>query len=192
MAHLQAAVIAVPPFDISHLERGHAVHFRSRHPDAPGLRIDVMTRMRGIDDFNELWDRRTTFDLTGVGTVETLSLQDLVASKKTQRDKDWPMLRRLVEVHYHQNYESPTPKRIDFWLRELRTPEILVESAARFPGEVRDLGTERPLLLEVLSGDLDRIRAGLNAEADVIRALDRTYWAPLKAEIEELRRNRSR
>ncbi len=192
MDHLQAAVIAVPPFDIDYLERGHAVHFRSKHPEANGLRIDVMTRMRGVDDFNVLWNRRTTFDLTGVGAVETLALEDLVASKKTQRDKDWPMLRRLVEAHYHQNYASPTAPQIEFWLRELRTPEILVESAASFPGELRDLASERPLLHEVLSGNLDHIRAQLHAEEVVERTLDRAYWAPLKAELSELRRTRSR
>ncbi|MCH7531414.1 MAG: hypothetical protein IIB36_06555 [Gemmatimonadetes bacterium] len=186
MGHLNAAVIAVPPFDISYLERGHAVHFRSQHPEAMGLRIDVMTRMRGVDEFDVLWNRRTTFDLTGLGAVETLALEDLVASKKTQRDKDWPMLRRLVEAHYHQNYASPTPPQIEFWFRELRTPEILVESAARFPDEIRDLASERPLLHEVLSGDLDHIRAQLNAEEVLVRTLDRAYWAPLKAELEEL------
>jgi hypothetical protein len=192
MDHLQAAVIAEPPFDIGYLERGHTVHFRSKHPEANGLRIDVMTRMRGVDDFNVLWSRRTTFDLTGVGAVETLALEDLVASKKTQRDKDWPMLRRLVEVHYHQNYASPTAPQIEFWFRELRTPEILVESAASFPGVIRNLASERPLLHEVLSGDLDHIRAQLHAEEVLERTLDRAYWAPLKAELSELRRSRSR
>jgi hypothetical protein len=41
---LQAEVIAVPPFAAEYLDRGHAVHFRCRHPDAPGFRVDVMLR----------------------------------------------------------------------------------------------------------------------------------------------------
>ena len=44
---LQARVIAVPPFDVRFLRRGHAIHFRCRHPEALGMRIDVMSRMRG-------------------------------------------------------------------------------------------------------------------------------------------------
>ena len=55
--------------------------------------------MRGLDAFPDLWRRRTTFDF-GDETVDALSLPDLIAAKKTQRDKDWPMIRRLVDVHY--------------------------------------------------------------------------------------------
>ena len=29
--------------------------------------------------------------------LDLLSLPDLIAAKKTQRDKDWPMIRRLIE-----------------------------------------------------------------------------------------------
>ena len=29
-----------------------------------------------------------------------MALEDLVSAKKTQRDKDWPMLRRLVDASY--------------------------------------------------------------------------------------------
>jgi hypothetical protein len=38
--------------------------------------------------------------LEGVGDVELLLFPDLAVSKKAQRAKDWPMLRRLVEVNY--------------------------------------------------------------------------------------------
>lgn len=51
---LQARVIAVPPFEPEYLERGHAVHFRCQHPEAERFRIDVMTRMRGVDPFPAL------------------------------------------------------------------------------------------------------------------------------------------
>ena len=66
--------------------------------------------------------------------IDTLSLPDLVASKKTQRDKDWPMVRRLLEVSYEEGFASPTPEQIRFWLREIRTPEVLLEAVARHPG----------------------------------------------------------
>jgi hypothetical protein len=59
-----------------------------------------MSKLRGVDEFPLLWKRRSTFELGGVGQVEVLSLADLVASRKTQRDKDWVMIRRLVEASY--------------------------------------------------------------------------------------------
>ena len=52
---LKAKPIAVPPFRIEYLNRGHAVHFRCAHPDAVGLRVDVMSVMRGVDAFEKLW-----------------------------------------------------------------------------------------------------------------------------------------
>lgn len=96
---LQATVIAVPPFEAKYLRKGHAVHFRCHHPEALGMRIDVMTKMRGVDSFLKLWARRTTLAVAD-DKVELMSLPDLVQAKKTQSDKDWPMLRRLIEVNY--------------------------------------------------------------------------------------------
>jgi hypothetical protein len=62
LAELNAVVIAVPPFAAEDLERGHAVHFRCHHPEAAGLRVDVMARMRGVEPFPALWERRTTLE----------------------------------------------------------------------------------------------------------------------------------
>ena len=36
------------------LEAGHAVHFCCRHPEVAGMRVDVMSRMRGVTDFHNL------------------------------------------------------------------------------------------------------------------------------------------
>lgn len=73
---LQAEVIAVPPFEAQYLERGHAVHFRCRHPDAPGFRVDVMARLRGVAPFADLWERRTSWDDLSEGfQVDSLSYQ---------------------------------------------------------------------------------------------------------------------
>ena len=95
------------------------------------MRVDVMSKMRGVDSFAKLWRRRTTIELPDGTKCDLLSLPDLVQAKKTQRDKDWPMIRRLVEAHYFQNRAKPNPAQIRFWLQELRTPEILLELARR-------------------------------------------------------------
>ncbi len=192
MRTLQAEVIAVPPFEAEYLARGHAVHFRCADPEARGFRVDVMAKLRGVDPFSDLWARRTTWDLPEDLRVETLSLPDLVASKKTQRDKDWPMVRRLVEASYAQAFDAPTPERIDFWLRELRTPELLIEVARRFPDEAQRVAEQRQAVDAALGGDAERVRASLGQEESEERALDRAYWTPLKAELERLRHERRR
>ncbi|MGH7559279.1 MAG: hypothetical protein ACREMD_16145, partial [Gemmatimonadota bacterium] len=190
LADLAAEVVAVPPFEIEYLERGHAVHFRCRHPDLRGARLDIMTKMRGVDAFPELWERRTTFPLPEGLEVETMSLPDLVASKKTQRDKDWPMIRRLVEANYEQFFANPSEERIRFWLRELRTPELLVECAPRFPEAAGGMTGERPAVAAALSGDETGVAVRLDEEREREMELDRAYWAPLRAELEALRRRK--
>jgi len=190
MHALQATVIAVPPFESVFLERGHAIHFRCAHPEAEGLRVDVMSRMRGVDDFAELWRRRTTFHVDSTGAapleIDALSLPDLVLAKKTQRDKDWPMIRRLLEANYWDAAAEPTPARISYWLRELRTPELLIEAVRRFP-HAAVYETGRRAVQAALSGDPRRIEHALRDEEDTERTADRAYWAPLRAELEMLR-----
>lgn len=192
LADLQAEVIAVPPFELHYLERGHAIHFRCRHPEAAGMRVDVMARLRGVDPFPDLWARRTTWDLPGGVQIDSLSLPDLVSAKKTQRDKDWPMIRRLVEVSYDEGFSAPTPEQIRFWLRELRTGDILEECVQRFPNDARHTAEVRPAVAAALAGDREAVNRELAAEEARERELDRAYWEPLKSELEALRHQRLR
>lgn len=184
---LDAEVIAVPPLDLACLEKGHAVHFRCAHPDAPGMRLDVMSVMRGLPDFEVLWNRRTTAELDTC-VVDLLSLPDLVNAKKTQRDKDWPMIRRLVEAHYVAFSDKPSDERIAFWLRECRTPELLRELKSRFPqyGACQ----ERPFLSRLSALTDDEIEAALSEEEARERMTDKAYWKPLREELERLRARR--
>ena len=131
LAELQAEVIAVPPLRLEYLRRGHAVHFRCRHPEAFRMHVDVMSVMRGVDSFNKLWARRTTITLSDGFYADLMSLPDLVQAKKTQREKDWPMLTRLVEAHYFQHRRTANASQLLFWFLELRTPELLLELARR-------------------------------------------------------------
>ena len=187
LAELQAETIAVPPFAVKHLRRGHAVHFRCQHPDALHMRVDIMSRMRGVDPFARLWRRRTTLQLASGEKVDLLSLPDLVQAKKTQRDKDWPMIRRLVEAHYFENQKRPTPPQIRFWFQELRTSELLLELAQRHPATCRRLTSKRPRLSQVISGESMNLEQALLAEETAERQRDREYWLPLRRELEALR-----
>jgi len=172
---------------VDYLQRGHAVHFRCHHPDAANLRVDVMSRLRGVEEFKVLWARRTTLTDTDGTVYELLGLPDLVQAKKTQRSKDWPMLQRLLEAHYLRHRVGSTLEQQRFWLRELRTPELLVEATHRWPELAEQIARERPLLLLAGSGPLDPLREALSAEEHAEQQRDRAYWQPLRAELEQLR-----
>lgn len=183
LTDLGAEPIAVPPLDLAVLRRGHAVHFRCT--DADGIRLDLMTTLPGVAPFAELWPRRTTLEIDGE-PIDLLALPDLVQAKKTQRDKDWPMIRRLVEANYFANRANPTGEQLAFWLAELRTPDLLTEVAERHPDAAG--ASDRPAVRAALAGDGAAIEGALAEEQARIRDADRAYWAPLRAELERLRR----
>ena len=187
LADLQAEPIAVPPFEVRFLRRGHAIHFRCQHPEARRMRVDIMSKMRGVDSFPKLWRRRTTIQLPDGTKCDLLCLPDLVRAKKTQRDKDWPMLRRLVEAHYFQNRDRATAAQIRFWLRELRTPELLLEVARSNPALGRQLAAPRPLLAHATAGDTAALDLALKDEEAAERERDKLHWLPLRRELEALR-----
>jgi hypothetical protein len=188
LRELNAWRIAVPPFDSQVLARGHAVHFRCQGGVADGLRLHLLTRLRDLADFEILWARRTTIqDRTGE-IFELLAVEDLVQAKKTQRDKDWPVIAALVEGHFKAFAGDPTPERIAFWLMESRTPERLFQLVRRFPSQADSQAVRRPLLRLAFENETDRLREALDAEVRAEQARDRAYWAPLKAELEAFRR----
>ena len=191
LKELKADVIAVPPFELKYLRKGHAIHFRCHDPEAAGMRVDVMTKMRGVDSFAKLWRRRTTMSIDEDTTCELMSLPDLVKAKKTQREKDWPMLRRLVEVNYFANREHPNPEQIRFWFLELRTPELLIELAAKRGRLPPQLIRKRPLLKLARTGNELSLSESLREEEALEREADRQYWLPLRAELESLRHSRT-
>jgi hypothetical protein len=187
LADLRAEPIAVPSFELKYLRQGHAIHFRCQHPEALRMRVDVMSKMRGLDLFAKLWRRRTVIELPDGTTCDLLSLPDLLQAKKTQRDKDWPMIRRLVEAHYFQHRDRPNPAQVKFWLRELRTPQLLVELAQTHPRLCRQLAPGRPLLASAVLGQAAKLEAALLAEETDERERDKLYWLPLRKELEKLR-----
>ncbi len=184
---LAAERIAVPPFDPALFERGHAIHFRCHAHNVEGLRIDLMSKLRLLDSFEVLWERRTTFvDETG-NEFNLLSVPDLVRSKKTGRNKDWPVIELLVNIHLHENAAAPRPDWIRFWLAECRTPGQLRILAERFTAECGELTSVRPLLVHALAGNEAALIPALDAEMRAEQALDRAYWEPVRRELEAMR-----
>jgi hypothetical protein len=154
------------------------------------MRVDVMSRLRGVDPFRKLWARRTSMLLPDGLRSEVLSLPDLLLARKTQRDKDWPMIRRLVEAHYFSVPGRPTVAQIRFWLRELRTPSLIVDVARRHPGLWGRAIREPPLLADAAPARIQALEEGLAREEAAERERDRRYWLPLRQELEQLRHAR--
>jgi hypothetical protein len=170
------------------LARGHACHFRCGAEGVEGLRIDVMSVLPGCDPFDRLWARKRSVSIPGIGRLHLLGLADLVQAKKTQRDKDWPMVRRLLEADYYRARRAPSRRQIAFWLREVRTTDILVALCKRYAGTARRLTSVRPALRFALRGDRSGVEGALLKEQESVRAADREYWAPLRAELARWRR----
>src|SRR5207248_1140102 len=119
--------------------------------------------------------------------VEVLGVTDLVRAKKTQRDKDWPMIRRLVEAHHAAYRDRPNPEQVAFWFREGRTPGLLIELGTLYPEAWRQQTQHRPLLALAVPGQEGQLESALREEELREREQDRLYWLPLKQELEQLR-----
>jgi len=100
------------------------------------------------------------------------------------------MIRRLIEANYAQHREAPSDEQIQFWLLESRTPEMLVEIAARYAEAAQAAAKGRPLLVEAIAADRKALRHALANEQEAEREGDRSYWEPLKREMEQLRHDR--
>ena len=187
LEELEAERIFYPDLSEDVLLRGHACHFRCQRTEIRGLRIDVIGVMRGVDSFPELWKRREEIELPGIGKVSIIGLFDLVKAKKTQRDKDWPMIRRLIEADIHRVSNAPSEDKICFWLSECRTPELLILLSAKYPKIAFRMSANRLLLSSAIQGNLEKVQILLKDEEDKEREADRQYWMPLKKELEKWR-----
>jgi hypothetical protein len=187
LKHLRAKPIYFPPLEAEYLKKGHACHFRCGAQDVEGLRIDVMVKLRGCEEFDKLWLRRKTIRIKDNGIIDVISLQDLVQSKKTQRDKDWLMLKRLVGNDIVLTKTGQKSEQIKWWLRECRNTELLIELSGKYRKETKAVSVDRPLLSFALRSNKQKLSLELQKEEKSERQKDMEYWNPLKKELEALR-----
>lgn len=141
------------------------------------MRVNVMSKMWGVDDFELLWERRTILQGEDGTIYELMSLPDLIQAKKTQRDKDWPMIRRLVEADFAACRGEPSPEQVHFWRKEARTAALLIELARAYPEAARRTLTARRAVLEyALSANELDVEAELATEEREQRLADKAYW----------------
>ncbi len=192
LSDLNAQQIYVPQLSPEMLEKGHACHFRCRREDVEGIRIDLINVMKGVDSFQELWTRRTIVHIPEVGDVPVMNLRDIVQSKKTQRDKDWPMIRRLVETDIFNAGDDPDEDKIRFWLSECRTASLICDLAQKYNELARDVMNKRPLLKDAMESHTRKVEEKLLEEEMQERKKDREYWKPLRRELTQLRHERGK
>lgn len=185
LKELNAEQIYVPSLKEEYLSKGHACHFRAGMSEAKGIRIDIMSKMRGCNSFEKLWEKRKRVRIEG-RIINIISLKDLVQSKKTQRDKDWLMLKRLIEIDI-LNTQQPALGRIKWWFLECRTPELLVKILERYPHLAKECSKKRPLLKYAIEKSLEKLDSSLLEEEKIERYKDKLYWEPLRKELEQLR-----
>ena len=142
---------------------------------------------RALEDLGA--EPRTTIEVEGEA-IDLLAIEDLVRAKKTQLDKDWPMIRRLVEQAYYAGQGEESAAKVQFLLSELRTPELLLKVVAEHPNAANAVAGRRAAIQAALQGDLSSVAAAVEQEERAERDRDREYWAPLKPELESLRRTR--
>ena len=174
------------------MRKGHACHFRCHGGASDQLRLDVLGTMRGVAPFAQLWERRAQLNVPGAGRLAVLALPDLVRSKKTQRDKDWVMIRRLVEADIAAHGRDAGQDRLAFWMRECRSPSLLVRLATQHPSLARKIARDRPLLAYARADDTPRLERLLRKEETREREKDQRYWSPLRGELEAMRIGRPR
>lgn len=189
---LRAKPVYFPELSLDALRKGHACHFRCGARGVAGLRVDLMGRLKGCDPFARLWARRSRVRLPGLGSVDVISLEDLVESKKTQRDKDWLMLSRLVESDIFVRGGKAGAPKARWWLAQGRVAETLVKLCADYPEAARAAAGHRPLLRAAIAGNTARLASLLKKEEDAERLRDKAYWTPLRKELEALRLGRTR
>ncbi|MFM8981978.1 MAG: hypothetical protein ACKOLA_03565, partial [Spartobacteria bacterium] len=112
---------------------------------------------------------RTTITESDGQQIDLLSVPDLVNAKKTQRMKDWPMISALVEGHYDQYTSEPNPLRIEFWLRESRVEDRLIDLVVRFPAEAAAMAASTRQAPEIKAPQSMRTRRFL---ASIERSLE--------------------
>ena len=97
-----------------------------------------------------------------------------------------------MDARYLDASIEPTPERMRFWLRELRTTRFLVDCARRTPELARVVSSEREATEAAVrvafgQGADEAIVAALASEEARERAADEVYWRPLLLELEALR-----
>ena len=98
----------------------------------------------------------------------------------------------LVEADMVTHRAAADETQVAFWLREARDADTIIELADAFPQLTLATTNDRPLLREALEHNRDTLELELATEQIRGKQADRNYWAPLRAELEQMRYDQRR
>lgn len=156
------------PLDIRWMRGGWSAHFEFREA-ALRVRTDFVTRPPRIepDRLAALWAE------SGAGDIPIVGVRDLIELKKTNREKDYPIIGDLARL-----LSNPLDRML-----QSRSAQDLLRMAEEHPAALAEALSRRPALAAVGRGR-DALEAALDAER---RGLMRANEARLAAYLEAAR-----
>jgi len=159
-----------PALKLRHFRKGHGFHFTvPARPDP--VYLDIMGRPPRVGSFAASRRRARTMK-TGWGSLPVVSIEDLVALKKTRRLFDYEVISNLVRIRVAE-FERPPRSLLAWAARE----SFRAEDRAEF---LRGLGRRTSTA---------QCRRQIAAEIQYFQARDAAYWRPIIRELRLLRRN---
>jgi len=200
LGHLDARVGQLTPLVTeAHARFGHAFHFAVTEPDGQLWPLDVLGQPPRVDDFESAFAAAVT-PLRSLPEMKTIDPMRLVALKKTDREKDYPIIARLVHltVEGWLRHGSPTAEQVRWVCSEARSVEPLWR-LRDVPGFQQVLhACDRPCLSTLAEAlrhaappsedALDRFQAALDEEKRQLQRESRLYWPPIIEQLKEFRR----
>ena len=178
---------------------GHGFHFVVTEPDGHSWPVDVMGQPPRVGDFDSAFSDALAL-LPSLPKLKTIDPMRLVALKKTDRDRDYSVIARLVELTVEDWLRRgiPTPAQMRWACAEARSVTPIMQ-LWRLPGfrEAFD-ACARPCL-RVIAGvlrpdkplddeSLDRFVAALDEEKRQYQQDSRAYWRRIVDDLKKLRR----
>jgi hypothetical protein len=163
-------------------------------PGGP-FRIDLMGRPPRVGSFRQARQDAEHGVIGGV-PCRIVDVGRLVDMKKTQRDRDYEVIGRLAAQAFRYADRHPEARQgLGPWLaRELRSPELLLALADRWPKGrqmLRRAGRAASKLAAEGENE-ESIRLVLEMEAQEHKVKDRAYWRERLAELRKIRRLKRR
>lgn len=162
---------------------------RRSSPGAPASSRAM--RISGANLRRETWLRSVAL---WMNCARLNGFRRLVATKKTDRERDYEIIRMLAEIVFHEAEKEPRlRRRAAKWLaRESRSPDHLRKIADAWPGGRTILqGVRRTAArLAAKGATAESLRDALRCEQERWMDLNREYWKPFIVELRAMRRGR--
>lgn len=184
---LKTTLRFLPPLEPSYLKKGHGVHFRFKY-QGRDFYIDILGKPPRVSGFAPAWKDAERIEWHGLN-VPVLDIPRLVATKKTNRERDYLVIQLLGEMVFEQIRRDKVAREsaISWLAKESRNPQHLKIIARRWEGGREALfNSKRPAaILAAQDASLVNIQKELDVEKEKLKKEDRKYWQPLISELRQ-------